>query len=122
MGRFKNIVAVASGKGGVGKSTVTASLGLAAAKAGLNVGIIDTDLHGFSIPRMLGESEIPHYTVVDKRWIYRAGKGEALGLPWFIKKTSRGLQRQVGCRFCRTYWPAEPRLSREGGLPRALGW
>lgn len=66
MGRFKNIVAVSSGKGGVGKSTVAASLGLAAAKAGLNVGIIDADLHGFSIPRMLGESEIPHYNEDDK--------------------------------------------------------
>ena len=59
--KFKNVIAVASGKGGVGKSTVTAGLGLAAAEAGIRVGIIDADLHGFSIPRMLGQENQPFY-------------------------------------------------------------
>jgi ATP-binding protein involved in chromosome partitioning len=58
---FKNIVMVASGKGGVGKSTVTAGLGLAAAEAGLAAGIIDADLHGYSIPRMLGQETMPSF-------------------------------------------------------------
>ena len=48
------VLAIASGKGGVGKSSVTANLAAALANTGLNVGVIDADIWGFSIPRMLG--------------------------------------------------------------------
>lgn len=48
------IYAVTSGKGGVGKSSVTANLGVSLAKLGLRVGIVDVDIHGFSIPGLLG--------------------------------------------------------------------
>lgn len=48
------VLAIASGKGGVGKSSVTANLAAALANQGLNVGVIDADIWGFSIPRMLG--------------------------------------------------------------------
>jgi ATP-binding protein involved in chromosome partitioning len=48
------IYAVASGKGGVGKSSVTANLAAALAAEGLKVGVVDADIYGFSIPRMLG--------------------------------------------------------------------
>ena len=48
------IVAIASGKGGVGKSSVTANLAAALARRGLTVGVLDADIGGFSIPRMLG--------------------------------------------------------------------
>ena len=48
------IVAVASGKGGVGKSSVTVNLAVALARRGFHVGVLDADIGGFSIPRMLG--------------------------------------------------------------------
>jgi ATP-binding protein involved in chromosome partitioning len=48
------VLAIASGKGGVGKSSVTANLGAALAARGLCVGVLDADIWGFSIPRMLG--------------------------------------------------------------------
>ncbi len=53
------VLAVASGKGGVGKSTVTANLAVALARAGHSVGLLDADVYGFSIPRMLGASVPP---------------------------------------------------------------
>jgi ATP-binding protein involved in chromosome partitioning len=54
MPTVKNLIAVASGKGGVGKSTVSANLALALAKTGAKVGLMDADVYGPSIPRMLG--------------------------------------------------------------------
>lgn len=48
------VILVASGKGGVGKSSVTVNLAAALARTGLNVGLLDADIWGFSIPRMLG--------------------------------------------------------------------
>lgn len=48
------VIAVTSGKGGVGKSTVTANLAVALARRGLRVGIVDVDVHGFSIPGLMG--------------------------------------------------------------------
>lgn len=48
------VIGIASGKGGVGKSSVTANLAVAAAKKGLSVGILDADVYGHSIPRLMG--------------------------------------------------------------------
>ncbi|MHB1597537.1 MAG: P-loop NTPase [Acidimicrobiales bacterium] len=53
------VLAIASGKGGVGKSTVTVNLAVALAEAGHSVGLLDADIYGFSVPRMLGVEHPP---------------------------------------------------------------
>jgi ATP-binding protein involved in chromosome partitioning len=53
------VYAVASGKGGVGKSSVTVNLAAAMAQQGLRVGVVDADIYGFSVPRMLGVTQPP---------------------------------------------------------------
>ncbi len=57
--RFKHVIAVGSGKGGVGKSTVSLNLALALAKDGAKVGLLDSDIYGPNIPRMLGIDRLP---------------------------------------------------------------
>jgi len=63
-GSRTRVYAVASGKGGVGKSSVTVNLAVALAQRGLQVGVLDADIYGFSVPRMLGVIGKP--TQVDK--------------------------------------------------------
>jgi ATP-binding protein involved in chromosome partitioning len=58
-GSLTRVYAVASGKGGVGKSTVTVNLAAAMAARGLSVGVLDADIHGHSIPRMMGTTDRP---------------------------------------------------------------
>jgi ATP-binding protein involved in chromosome partitioning len=55
----KNIIAVASGKGGVGKTTIAVNLALALGKSGAKVGLLDADIYGPSVPLMLGAEESP---------------------------------------------------------------
>ncbi len=58
-GSLTRVYAVASGKGGVGKSSVTVNLAAAMAAQGLSVGVVDADIYGFSVPRMLGVTARP---------------------------------------------------------------
>ena len=58
-GSLTRVYAIASGKGGVGKSSVTANLAVAMAELGLSVGLLDADVYGHSIPRILGAVEPP---------------------------------------------------------------
>ena len=55
--RAKSVIAVGSGKGGVGKSTIAASIALGLKRAGCNVGLMDADVYGPSIPHLLGLSD-----------------------------------------------------------------
>ncbi len=58
-GSLTRVYAVASGKGGVGKSSVTVNLAAALAERGLSVGVLDADIYGHSVPRMLGTDQRP---------------------------------------------------------------
>jgi len=69
----KNIIAVASGKGGVGKSTVSSNLAVALAQRGAKVGLLDADIHGPSVPMMFG--------VLDQQPLMRNVDGRELMVP-----------------------------------------
>ncbi|KAJ1683855.1 hypothetical protein LUZ63_021000 [Rhynchospora breviuscula] len=64
-GSLTKVIAVASGKGGVGKSSVTVNLALAMAEQGLKVGIVDADIYGHSVPAMLGVADVRPTQVED---------------------------------------------------------
>lgn len=72
-GSLTRVYAVASGKGGVGKSSVTVNLAAALADSGLRVGVVDADIYGFSVPRMLGVEHRP--TQVDDMILPPESKG-----------------------------------------------
>src|SRR5438270_2679500 len=75
-GSLTRVYAIASGKGGVGKSSTTANLAVAMAADGLNVGVIDADVYGYSLPRMLGITERP--VLVDGMIVPPEGHGVKL--------------------------------------------
>lgn len=91
------VIAVTSGKGGVGKSTVTANLAVALAQRGLAVGLIDADVHGFSIPPLLGLAKggaIAQPTRVDELMLPPVAHGvKAISIGMFLQDDSAGGSR-----------------------------
>jgi len=86
-GSDTTFIAVASGKGGVGKSTVTVNLAVALARKGKRVGIIDADIYGFSVPDMMGIEERP--AVVDERVIPIERYGvKVISMGFFVEDNS----------------------------------
>jgi ATP-binding protein involved in chromosome partitioning len=81
----RNTIAVASGKGGVGKSTVAANLAVALRKYGAKVGLMDADVYGPSIPILMGASEAPE--VADNRIIPPVVQGvKMISMGYFLPK------------------------------------
>ncbi|WP_028665565.1 Mrp/NBP35 family ATP-binding protein [Runella zeae] len=83
--QVKNIIAIASGKGGVGKSTVTANLAMALYRSGAKVGILDADIYGPSMPVMFGAEDM------QPRIVQREGRNLMVPVQqWGIKLISMG--------------------------------
>ncbi|MDR0412402.1 MAG: Mrp/NBP35 family ATP-binding protein [Dysgonamonadaceae bacterium] len=88
--QVKNILAVASGKGGVGKSTVSANLAVALARLGYRVGLLDADIHGPSIPKMFGEEDARPFleTIAGREWMMPVEKHgvKLMSIGFFVDK------------------------------------
>ncbi|MEI5583320.1 MULTISPECIES: Mrp/NBP35 family ATP-binding protein [unclassified Agromyces] len=94
-GTLTRVLAVTSGKGGVGKSTLTANLAVALAARGLSVGLVDADVHGFSIPGLLGlvdaQGNAPRPTRVDDMILPPVAHGvKVISIGMFVEPTSPG--------------------------------
>jgi ATP-binding protein involved in chromosome partitioning len=85
------VITVTSGKGGVGKSTLTANLAVALAARGLAVGVVDADVHGFSIPGLLGIPADATPTRVDQMMLPPVAYGvKAISIGMFLTAEQRG--------------------------------
>jgi ATP-binding protein involved in chromosome partitioning len=83
----RNIIAVAAGKGGVGKSTVATNLALALKRHGAKVGLLDADVFGPSLPQMLGPAESPAGTTEDQKIVPAVHHGvKVISVGFFVDK------------------------------------
>jgi ATP-binding protein involved in chromosome partitioning len=89
LAEVSNIICVASGKGGVGKSTLTANLAAALASEGKRVGVLDADVWGYSIPRMLGlGAQRPKVSAERKILPLEAHSTSVMSIGFFVEEDS----------------------------------
>jgi ATP-binding protein involved in chromosome partitioning len=89
LAQVKNVICVASGKGGVGKSTMTANLAAALQAEGHRVGALDADVYGYSMPRMLGVNQKPDVNAERKILPLTAGTGvKVMSIGFFVEENA----------------------------------
>jgi ATP-binding protein involved in chromosome partitioning len=88
LAQVANVVCVGSGKGGVGKSTVTANLAAALAAEGKRVGVLDADVWGYSIPRMMGVQGRPQVSAERKIVPLEAHGVKVMSIGFFVEEDS----------------------------------
>jgi ATP-binding protein involved in chromosome partitioning len=94
LSRIRHILAVASGKGGVGKSTVAVNLAVALAQRGSRVGLLDADIYGPSIPMMMGVDEKPQFDSATRRIVPFERHGvRFMSLGFLVEKDSAVIWR-----------------------------
>jgi ATP-binding protein involved in chromosome partitioning len=113
----KHIVAVASGKGGVGKSTITANLAAGLARRGLKVGLVDADIYGPSMPMMFDvQQERPRV----RRWMARSSS-----FPWKATACACSASASSPTRHRPSLgagpWPARP-WTNSSRMPTGANW
>ena len=84
----KSLIAIASGKGGVGKSTVAVNLALALSLLKRKVGILDADIYGPSMPTMLGSGDAPNQVKGEKTSPVDRFGLQAMSIGWLVDSTS----------------------------------
>ena len=130
----KNIIAVASGKGGVGKSTISANLAIALGLTGAKVGLMDADIYGPSIPKMMGIPITPPIAGADNKFFPHENHGLKVVSAGFLSKEGqlaqyagdfsppihKGLQRRELVPFAEEIL-GKPASVRDPGLQTEIG-